>query len=185
MQARDRGEIEVVILRPPWFYGPGQPPRQTTFFSMIKNGKLPLVGGGENLRSMAYVDNIVQGLLLAERVEIAAGRTYWIADQRPYSMNEIVATVADVLEEDFGMTVKRGQIALPGILSECALLADRMIQGVGLYNQKVHVLSEMNKHIACKIDRAQGELGYEPTVALREGMRRSVKDLIDRGGVLE
>ena len=120
-QARDRGEIEVVILRPPWFYGPGQPPRQTTFFSMIKNGKLPLVGGGENLRSMAYVDNIVQGLLLAERVEIAAGRTYWIADQRPYSMNEIVATVADVLEEDFGMTVKRGQIALPGSRTSTSL----------------------------------------------------------------
>ena len=25
------GAIECVIIRPPWFYGPGQPPRQTEF----------------------------------------------------------------------------------------------------------------------------------------------------------
>jgi len=28
------GNIETVIIRPPWFYGPYQPPRQTLFFRM-------------------------------------------------------------------------------------------------------------------------------------------------------
>jgi nucleoside-diphosphate-sugar epimerase len=176
-----RGEIETVIVRAPWFYGPGQPARQTAFFSMIKNGKVPLVGGGENLRSMAYVDNLVQGLLLAEARACAGGRTYWIADRRPYSMREIVTTVADVLEQDFGIEVRRGWVRLPGIASECALLADRMIQGLGFYHQKIHVLSEMNKNIACSVRRAEEELGYDPKVELREGMARSVQALLDEG----
>jgi nucleoside-diphosphate-sugar epimerase len=30
-----RGKLDTVILRPAWFYGPGQPERQTTFFRMI------------------------------------------------------------------------------------------------------------------------------------------------------
>jgi nucleoside-diphosphate-sugar epimerase len=73
------GQLETVIIRPPWFYGPGQPPRQTLFFTMIKNGKAPIVGSGENLRSMAYIDNICQGLMLCETSEQASGKTYWIA----------------------------------------------------------------------------------------------------------
>ena len=32
---------------------------------MIRDGKAPMVGGGDNRRSMAYVDNLCQGLLLA------------------------------------------------------------------------------------------------------------------------
>jgi hypothetical protein len=32
------------IVRPPWFYGPFQPPRQTTFFRMVRNGKFPVIG---------------------------------------------------------------------------------------------------------------------------------------------
>jgi nucleoside-diphosphate-sugar epimerase len=175
------GQIECVIIRPPWFYGPGQPPRQTEFFKMIKAGRMPVVGGGENRRSMAYVDNIVQGLLLCERTDAAAGRTYWIADERAYTMNEIVTTVGDVLEQDFGMNVSRGQINLPGVMSECALLADKVIQGLGQYHQKIHVLSEMNRNISCGIVRAQKELGYDPKVALREGMRRSIEALLDDG----
>ena len=36
--------------------------------------------------------------------------------------------------------------------------------------------------IACSIDRARRELGYEPLVELREGMRRSVASVLERGG---
>jgi nucleoside-diphosphate-sugar epimerase len=70
---------------------------------------------------------------------------------------------------------------LPDIASEIALAADKAIQGAGMYNQKIHVLSEMNKTIACRIDLARRELGYEPAVALREGMRRSLKWCVESG----
>ena len=73
MRAANDGAFETVVIRPPWFYGPGQPPRQALFFTMIKDGKAPLVGRGDNRRSMAYIDNICQGLLLCERVEQARG----------------------------------------------------------------------------------------------------------------
>ena len=97
-------------------------------------------------------------------------------------MSEIISTVGDVLEQDFDMPIVRKQLKLPDIVSECALLADKLIQGLGLYHQKLHVLSEMNKNIACTIGRAETELGYDPKVELREGMRRSVQALLDEGG---
>ncbi|MEW6735061.1 MAG: NAD(P)-dependent oxidoreductase [Acidobacteriota bacterium] len=178
---QERGRLQTVIIRPPWFYGPHQPPRQTLFFKMIKNGQAPIVGDGENRRSMAYVDNICQGLLLCERVSAANGQIYWIADRRPYTSNEIVDTVERLLEKEFGIAVAHRRLRLPSITSEIALLADRILQGFGLYHQKIHVLSEMNKDIACSIVKAQKELDYNPVIELEEGMRRSIAWLLEKG----
>jgi len=168
-------KIEAVLIRAPWFYGPNQPPRQTLFFQMIRDGKAPIVGSGNNLRSMAYVDNLCQGLLLAASVERAAGQTYWIADKRPYSMNEVIDTVERLLEKEFAQKCAHKRMRLPGLASEVAYVMDGALQALGLYHQKIHVLSEMNKTIACSVTRAEKELGYQPRIALEEGMRRSLK----------
>jgi nucleoside-diphosphate-sugar epimerase len=174
-------KLETVIIRAPWFYGPNQPPRQTLFFQMIRDGKGPIVGSGNNLRSMAYVDNLCQGLVLAAIRDRAAGQVYWIADERPYAMNEIVDTIERLLETEFGHKCAHKRMKLPGIASEVAWLVDKTLQSLGLYHQKFHVLSEMNKTIACSVARARAELGYRPTVALEEGMRRSLKWCAENG----
>jgi nucleoside-diphosphate-sugar epimerase len=176
--------LETVIIRPPWFYGPGQPPRQALFFSMIKSGKVPIVGTGDNRRSMAYVDNICQGLLLCERTDRARGEVYWIADRRPYAMTEIVDTIERVLMRDFHLTVTGKRLRLPGVASRVAWVVDKVLQSLGFYNQKIHVLSEMDKTIACTIAKAERELGYAPSVDLEEGMRRSVSWMLANGQVL-
>jgi nucleoside-diphosphate-sugar epimerase len=178
-------KIETVIIRAPWFYGPNQPPRQSLFFRMIRDGKGPLVGGGDNRRSMAYVDNLCQGLILAAGTEAANGGTYWIADERPYTMNEIIDTVERLLETEFGQKCAHKRMRLPGLASEVAWAVDRTLQGFGLYDQKIHVLSEMNKTIACSVEKAKAELGYRPAVDLEEGMRRSLKWVWLRQGGLD
>jgi nucleoside-diphosphate-sugar epimerase len=175
------GPLETVIIRPPWFYGPGQPARQTLFFTMIRNGKVPIVGSGENLRSMAYIDNICQALMLCETTIQASGKTYWIADSQPYTMNQIVDTIEKLLETEFHLSVAHKRLKLPDMASQVAMLVDGALQELGLYQQKFHVLSEMNKNIACSIDAARRELGYNPQIALEEGMRRSIKYIIANG----
>lgn len=175
------GEPEITIVRAPWFYGPGQPPRQTLFFKLVKDGKFPVLGSGAQRRSMSYVDNLATGLLLALSVPAAANRVYWIADERPYPFAEIVETVREVLRDDFGMTVSEKTARLPGVLSDVARIVDAGLQGVGLYHQKVHVLSELNLTIACDVGRAKAELGYAPSIELREGMRRSVEWCLANG----
>ncbi len=173
-ERQQSGAIETVIIRPPWFYGPNQPPRQTLFFQMIREGKAPIVGSGENLRSMSYLDNLCQGLLLAAMVERASGQTYWIADKRPYSMNEIIDMVERLLENELGRNCAHKRMRLPDFASSLAYAADWALQALGLYQQKIHVLSEMNKTIACSVAKAERELGYRPAIELEEGMRRSL-----------
>lgn len=173
--------LEAVIIRSPWFYGPRQPGRQTLFFRTVCSGTFPIVGKGNNLRSMAYVDNICQGLLRAALAAPGRGEAFWIADERPYPMMEIIETVRSVLVNDFHFQCRKNVIRLPGLVSEMAYWADRTLQAVGLYNEKIHVVSELNKTIACSVDNACTQIGYNPQVSLREGMRRSVQWCVDHG----
>ena len=89
--------LDAVIVRPPWFYGPHQPARQTTFFTIVRKGRFPVVGDGRQRRSMVYVDDLVEGVIRAELADCPPGRGWWIADDRPYEINEIVATVSGAL----------------------------------------------------------------------------------------
>jgi len=178
-EAIDRG-LDATIVRPPWFYGPFQPPRQTTFFRLIRAGHFPVVGNGEQRRSMVYVDNLVDGVIAAELSPAARGKAYWIADRRPYTVNEIVETVGRALVDE-GLEVRTPSAHLPAIVGRTAETADRILQRVGLYQQQLHVLGEMNHTIACDISAARADLGYEPRVELYDGMRASIRWCIAEG----
>ncbi|HUT52343.1 MAG TPA: NAD(P)-dependent oxidoreductase [bacterium] len=170
----EAGGIETVVARAPWFHGPGQPARQNRFFAAIKNGGFPIVGNGTNKRSMVCVDNLCQGLILCAGAERAAGRTYWIADREPYTMNEIIDTVERAMR-DSGIAVSGKRLHLPGVVSGLALLADRTIQGAGWHVPEVHVLAELGRNIFCSVSRAMDELGYQPSADLYTGTIRALQ----------
>ena len=172
--------LDAAIVRPPWFYGPFQPPRQTTFFRMVRNGKFPVIGKGDQRRSMVYVDNLVDGILSAELTPAARGKGYWIADERAYTVGEIVETVGRALVDE-GLSVKPPTTSLPRLAARVAELGDRVLQGVGVYQQQLHVLGEMGHTIAVDISRSTAEIGYVPQVELYEGMRRSIRWCQEQG----
>lgn len=175
---QEEEKMEAVILRPCWFYGPNQPRRQTKFFKMIQQGSPIVFGNGLNLRSMSYVDNTAQAMILAATKKEAAGQTYWIADARPYTTMEIYQAVAELLEvRNFKPKF------LPDFSSEAFKFGDALFQSVGMYQTEIHVAGEMNKDIACSIEKARKELGFIPKIELKEGMRRSI-DWCRKAGLL-
>lgn len=179
-RAHDRGDVHAVILRPPWFYGPHQPERQTTWLRTVRRGRFPLVGDGTNRRSMVYTGNLVHGLLCAEVADAAPGRAYWIADPEPYAMTEVLATVRAAFEAE-GLPVSGGQPRLPRLAGVVAEQVDRALQSTGRYVQAVHVLGELKDTIACDVSLARAELGYDPPTTLVDGMRESIRWCRDRG----
>jgi nucleoside-diphosphate-sugar epimerase len=172
--------IETAVVRPPWFYGRHQPVRQTRFFTAIRTGKFPLVGDGSNRRSMVNTDNLVDGVLRAELTEVAGGRAYWIADRRPYPMREVVETVRDALRQE-GYEVSERTPRLPKLAGTVAEKLDGVLQSRGKYVQELHVLGEMDKTIACRIDAAERDLGYDPQVELLGGMRDAIRWCREQG----
>jgi nucleoside-diphosphate-sugar epimerase len=180
LRADGSGDLPATIVRPPWFYGPFQPERQTTWFRAVAKGRFPMLGDGSQQRSMVYTGNLVDGLLRAEVAAAAPGRAWWIADAEPYPLAEILATVRRALEAE-GVTVSGGQPRLPRLAGVVAEKLDGFIQGRGRYQQALHVLGELKDTIACDISASRKELGYEPEVSLFEGMRASIRWCLDRG----
>jgi len=172
--------LDATIVRPPWLYGPFQPPRQTTFFRMIRSGKFPVIGKGDQRRSMVYVENLVDGVIAAELVPAARGKGYWIADRRAYTVAEIVETVGRALVDE-GLSVKPNSTRLPTLAARVAETGDRVLQAVGVYQQQLHVLGEMGHTIACDISQSTAELGYDPAVELYDGMRASIRWCLEQG----
>ena len=179
-EAAERG-LDVVTVRPPWFYGPHQPARQTTFFTLVRTGRFPVLGDGGQRRSMVYIDNLVQGIVRAELTPTDPGLGWWIADERVYTVAEIVETVGRALTDEGFADVKKNRVRLPQFAGDVAEKVDRFLQGSGRYNQQIHVLGEMNKTIAVDISAARADLGYDPQFELYDGMRRSIRWCLDRG----
>lgn len=183
LRASERGDVPAVIVRAPWFYGPNQPDRQTQWFRAVRRGRFPLIGSGENRRSMAYTDNLVQGLLRAQAAPGVESRAYWIADAEPYAMTDVLATVREAMVLE-GFPVSGGQPRLPFFAGVVAEKLDALLQDREKYVQPLHVLGELKDTIACDIGRARAELGYDPKVALLEGMRRSIRWCVEHGQIL-
>lgn len=169
--------LTTTIVRCPMFYGPGQPARMTKLMKIVRGGRPPVFGEGKNLRSMAYVDNVVAGLLLAESSARAAGQTYWLADERPYTTLEVFDAIAAALG------VKARPLHLPELIARTCRVADEAIERIGLHSMNVHVVGESIQDIACSIEKARSELGYRPSVEIEEGFRRAVAWCRERGSV--
>jgi nucleoside-diphosphate-sugar epimerase len=177
----ERGDLQTVILRPPWFYGPFQPARQTQFLSAVRRGRFPLVGDGTQQRSMVYTGNLVLALLLAETAAAAPGHAYWIADREPYELRTVFETVREALRaEGFDVSTRR-PVRVPALVGAVAEAADKFTQDRGRYVQAAHVLGELKDTIACDISRARTDLGYDPPTSLFEGMRSSIRWCVANG----
>lgn len=161
-------KMETVILRPCLYYGPRAPDRMLTLFKLVKSGKPLVFGDGLNLRSMTYIDNLIQAMILVQSHPRAKNKTFWIADKHPYTTLEIMQTIADIL----GVTIK--PVHVPHFVARAVEIADNLYDELGRYSMNLHVVGETVRDIGCSIEHAETELGYVPEIDLKEGMRRTI-----------
>jgi nucleoside-diphosphate-sugar epimerase len=172
--------VPGVVLRPPWFYGRHQPDRQARFLKSVRLGKFPMIGAGDNRRSMVDVDTLARAAWQALTAEVNGVPSYWIADAAPYTMTEIVAAVWQAAELE-GLPVRRRVMRLPAVAGPLAQRADAFLQARGRYVQEIHVAGELDKTIACEVSGAVRDLGFEPATDLVAGMRRSYRWGLEHG----
>jgi nucleoside-diphosphate-sugar epimerase len=168
--------LEVVIARPIGIYGPGDT-RFLRLFRGLARGRFPMLGSGQVLYHMTYIDDLVEGFRLCGETPAAAGRTYILAGPRYTTLNELVAMVADELQ------VTPPRLRLPvwpfwtaGLLCE-ALCVPLRIEPP-LYRRRVDFYT---KSRAFDTTRARTELGFAPQTDLVDGIRRTAAWYRERG----
>ncbi len=168
-------KIPITIVRPPSVYGP----RDTyTFeiFKYVKFGFLPVVIPQEQILSLVYVSDLVDGFILAGESERATGEIYFISSEEIYTWREIEDAVLRALDRKvFKLKIPASLLYSLSFLSELFF----KVQGKAspLNVEKVRDLRQ--KNWTCSIEKAKKELGYIQRVSLEEGMRRTIKWYIE------
>ena len=91
------GKIQTVIVRPGDIYGPGDRVALLPMGEMLRKRQLPYVAGGAKLGAFTYIDNLVQGMMLAGSTDSAFGRTFILTDGVEMSWRTYFEKLTDVL----------------------------------------------------------------------------------------
>lgn len=161
--------LPITIIRPEFVYGP-RDVHTLGLFKAIQRGIFPLIGGGESTLHPTYVDDLTQGFELCVEKQRAVGETYIIAGERYVTVRELATKIAEAL----GVSPPRFNIpvwladAVAWLMEASASISD--FQPI-LTRSRVKFFTQNR---GCDISKARRELGYEPTVSLEEGLKRTV-----------
>ena len=170
--ARETGArlgIPVTIVRPTGIYGPGDR-RLLRLFRGVAVQRFPMLGSGEIYYHLTHIDDLVDGLRLCAEHPAAANRTYILAGGEVTTLNELVRRIAEVAG------VKPPRVHLPvwpfwaaGALCEAVCVPLGIEPPI--FRRRVDFYT---KSRAFDIARARAEIGYAPSVGLRDGIARTL-----------
>jgi dihydroflavonol-4-reductase len=163
-----QGRIEVVVARPIGIYGPGDL-RFLKMFRGIARGRFPMLGSGAVFYHLTYIDDLVRGFRLCADVPQAAGRTYLLTGPGYTTLKELVALIAEELQvAPPRLHFPVWPVWLAGALCEAVCVPLRI--DPPLFRRRVDFYRK-SRAFTCR--RATEELGYNPAVDLRTGIKRT------------
>ena len=171
-----RNSIEVVIVRPPAVYGPGDT-RMIGLFEAAARGIIPMVAPSGTL-SLVYGPDCADALSRACRAPVASGSVYFVADGAPYVRRDFARHIADAV----GARARVLPIPIPALVA-----AGAVNEALGRLRGRSVVLSRDKAadirvpHQTCDAKLAREELGFAPTLRFDEGARVTAKAYRDAG----
>jgi nucleoside-diphosphate-sugar epimerase len=131
-------------------------------FKMIKKGVFPF--WGKCLYSLLYVEDLVQGIILAAESKEAEGETFFLSDDMVYTNEDIAALISSAIG------VKAAKIRLPRPLLPFLAFLGQKIDKKGIINtDRIKDLRYSNW--TCDASKAKDELGFRSRITLREGIK--------------
>jgi nucleoside-diphosphate-sugar epimerase len=175
LQAHVEGRVPCTIVRPGDVYGPRSRAWALIPAQLIKSRRFMLPGLGRGIHSPVYIDNLLDGVLLAAQSPDAAGEIFTLSDGIGVPYREFFAPYA--------MLAGRRLIVLPtpAALAAAAVVqrAARLAPGDNEVNPaSARYLLRTGTYSTAK---AREKLGWEPRVGVEEGLERTVAWLRAQG----
>ena len=163
-----RAGLPVSVVRPVGIYGPGDT-RFLKLFRPINRGRFIMIGAGDVLYHMTYIDDLVDGFMLAGERSEALGEVFTIGGPEYTTIRELVDAIADVLGRDPPrLRVPFQPVYWASVV--CDYLCRALNVSPPLYPRRVEFF-QLDR--AFSTDKAQQLLGYRPKVRLSDGLART------------
>ncbi|MBI2557999.1 NAD-dependent epimerase/dehydratase family protein [Candidatus Woesearchaeota archaeon] len=162
--------LPVVVVRPAGIYGPGDK-RFLRLIKSIYKKRFFMIGKGDKLYHLTYIDDLINGFILAGAKKNATGQIYIIAGEKPVMMKDFVLTISKILK----VPVNNLRLPLLPILI-LSWACDKLLRPLGMNPPLVpRRLDPFWKNRAFDISKAKKELGYNPKTSLEEGLKKTIQ----------
>lgn len=166
--AHAAGELDCTIIRPADIYGPGSRPWTMIPLQMIKKGLFLLPAHGKGVFRAIYIDDLVNGVMLAAEKEEGRGQIFILGGEQ-----------ATTCEKFFGYYYHMLGKGEPRMLSTSTAIAIAEVGRVlfTLLGRQTELgrgaMEMLSKKNTVSNARAHRLLGWEQEIDLEEGMRRT------------
>ena len=168
---RDKG-APVTIVRPGLVYGPRDTNSFGRFARLVEQGKMVIIGSGNNHPPLIYVKDVARGILLASEAEKAIGRAYLLVNDEPVTQRDYFNAIARELGvPPPGRHIPYRLALALGATAETVGHLTHMRQPPPIMRFGLKQMAGGNRFV---ISRARGELGFSPQVNLADGVRKGI-----------
>jgi nucleoside-diphosphate-sugar epimerase len=169
----------VVIIRPPTIYGPGDRYgflnlTQSVINKSVYHKSFIIIGNGNNLTSLCYVNNLVEASFLISKNGIV-GEIYHVSDNHPYKLKDPIETIARTMNLKVNFHHVSKNVAR--IIS--ILLEPFKIMGLNVPLSRYRFI-ELTSNFALDINKIKS-LGYKPKNNFLELVKETVEDYKNKG----
>ncbi len=161
-------KFHSVALRPPGVYGPGDK-EILGFFQAVNRRLKPCIGNMNRRLHLVHVDDLCRGVLRAVTGRTESGAAYFIAEDRTYTMKELV----NLLEKGVGKKGVPAIIPAP-VFKLIAALSESVLK---LFNVTPMLTREKAGELLASWEistaRAREHFGYSSEITFEQGARET------------
>lgn len=132
----------------------------------LENKPLLIYGDGSQIRDYTYISDVVEGTLLAIKKENAQGEVYNISSGGAITILELARKVVETTQKN--VEIKAAEVDEYRYSDEYSAIP------VGLTSKRGDKWIDERNYVG-DISKAKGDLGYNPSVSLEEGIVRTME----------
>lgn len=173
--AQEDSTRKVLILRPALVFGANNRANMYNLINQVNSGFYFHIGKADNIKSIAYVENLVNAtLFLADKVGTGV-HVYNYADEPQLSSRQIGETIAKALKKKIWLTLPRSLALLCGMPFDLAIKITG--KNLPISTARIKKLNTQTLHSAQKVRKA----GFVPAYTTQEGIVKMVQWYTSQG----
>ncbi len=163
--------LPTITIRPRAIFGPGDTVIFPRLIPRLESGRLPIIGDGENIVDLTYIENVVDALLLcAESPSNTLGKKYNISNGEPVKLWELIKKICDEL----GLQFPKRKITYQAANGFAAAL-EAIYTLIPTHPEPPLTRMSINMiahSTTLDISAAKRDLGYAPHISVDEGYQK-------------
>lgn len=174
-----KDKVPITILRPCAIFGP----RDTeilVYFKTFAKGLNSIIGFSKKYLSLIYVEDLIDGILLATENEKANGEVFFLCNSKYYDWDEIALTAEEIFQK------KAIKLRIPHWF---VYTAGAIVEFLSFFSKKAPTLNlEKCKDITqtrwvCSNKKAREILGFQEKYSLKEGFSKTIQWYKENGWI--